>query len=390
MRILAALVVAAAGSDRAVEVAVRREAAQLLLREMAGADLWREAVDRADANGDRALQLDEFRALLRLPPAAAGAALGPNSTGIAGSDEASLLRLAASCPRADPLRVIYNRIPKCGSGSVNIFMKAAEERNRYTHARSTVYTTRWLSKASQRNYCENPFRQSQCRKQPLSTERAVLNRHIFYLDCAAHALAEPTYVNLVRDPIDRCISRFYYERDARGTVGATMTIDECMDRGKCKFDAWRMRESVADGGGHTRFNQLREECSSNYLARWFCGMDERCKSATGQELLERARVSVARKYAVVGSTARMAESLALMGAVLPSYFGGDPTVLEKNICNKCKANQTSPGGGPKISEKNQRALERINAVDVQLYAFIERFLDARLRACGVGADARAR
>ena len=129
----------------------------------------------------------------------------------------------------------------------------------------------------------------------------MLNRHIFYLDCAAHALAEPTYVNLVRDPIDRCISRFYYERDARGTVGATMTIDECMDRGKCKFDAWRMRESVADGGGHTRFNQLREECSSNYLARWFCGMDERCKSATGQELLERARVSVARKYAVVGS-----------------------------------------------------------------------------------------
>ena len=36
------------------------------------------------------------------------------------------------------------------------------------------------------------------------------------------------------------------------------------------------------------------------------------------------------------------------------------------------------------------SLEQINAVDVQLYAFIERFLDARLRACGVGADARAR
>ena len=78
-----------------------------------------------------------------------------------------------SCRELHPNLIIYNRIPKCGSGSVNIFMKSAEERNAYKHARATIYTTRWLSDSQQRRYCANPFQQSQCRKQPTPAERAT-------------------------------------------------------------------------------------------------------------------------------------------------------------------------------------------------------------------------
>ena len=42
-----------------------------------------------------------------------------------------------SCRAYHPRTVIYNRIPKCGSGSVNIFLTAAEERNAYQFCRST-------------------------------------------------------------------------------------------------------------------------------------------------------------------------------------------------------------------------------------------------------------
>ena len=45
--------------------------------------------------------------------------------------------------------------------------------------------------------------------------------------------------------------------------------------------------------------------------------------------------------------------------------------------------QTSPGGGPKISDRNRAILEELNAVDLRLYSFIERFLAKRIAACGV-------
>jgi hypothetical protein len=115
-------------------------------------------------------------------------------------------------------------------------------------------------------------------------------------------------------------------------------------------------------------------------------MDERCRAAPDDELLARARYNAARKYAVVGSTELMGASLALLARRLPAYFGGRAPggALATGICNKCKANQTSPGGGPVISGANRAVLERLNAVDVKLYDFIMRFLRKRLRSCGIG------
>ena len=74
------------------------------------------------------------------------------------------------------------------------------------------------------------------------------------------------------EPIERCLSRFYYERDSRGLFPPGTTIDECIDRKHpaCRFDTFSAGDSVASGKGWSRERQLREECGSNYLTR--CGL----------------------------------------------------------------------------------------------------------------------
>ncbi|EGB02739.1 hypothetical protein AURANDRAFT_68609, partial [Aureococcus anophagefferens] len=71
----------------------------------------------------------------------------------------------------------------------------------------------------------NVFAASSCRRKIDGAKPAVLNRHV-----------------------SRCVSRFYYERDARGTVAADValrvTLDACMDRGDALCAFWAF-----DGAG---------------------------------------------------------------------------------------------------------------------------------------------
>jgi len=51
--------------------------------------------------------------------------------------------------------------------------------------------------------------------------------------------SQVAHMNVIRDPVGRCVSRFYYERDARGVFPHDYTLDECMaPNGRCAFNRW--------------------------------------------------------------------------------------------------------------------------------------------------------
>ncbi|KAJ8599810.1 hypothetical protein CTAYLR_004004 [Chrysophaeum taylorii] len=237
------------------------------------------------------------------------------------------------CPVRRPRTLIYNRIPKCGSGSVAIFIALAQEKNGFQLCRSTMYTQRWLAPPDRKRYERNPFVASRCRKVINVSAPAVLNRHVFFYEFRNKNVL---HVNMIREPVSRCVSRFYYERDARGAVGKGVTIDACI-RGPCRFHEWTGREAAA-GGAHTRFGQLREECSSNYLTRWFCGHGTACSADAGAlatsldkdraaGMLSAAAHNLVRHHPAVGVVSRMRDSLALFAATIPSFFGGLDTAI---------------------------------------------------------------
>ena len=74
-----------------------------------------------------------------------------------------------------------------------------------------------------------------------------------------------------------------------------------------------MSESVATNG-YVRVAQFMEECSSNYMTRWFCGMDlEVCHTdRDSRAMLERAMYNMAHAYAFVGIMAEMKTNFRLL------------------------------------------------------------------------------
>jgi len=257
--------------------------------------------------------------------------------------------------------------------------------------------------------------------------------------------SEIAHMNVIRDPVGRCVSRFYYERDARGTFGHDETLDECMRAsGKCQFEAWKESDSAAVKG-FQRFRQFQEECASNYLSRWFCGMHPVChRNVRSREVLERAKRTVAEGYTFVGLTSEMRTNFAVLQRLLPTYFSSEEIPTE--ICNKCKpgmpehaaaaaaadakeladaiaagdpealaaaanasavgalrlqgkesgraegdpffgsaasVSKPAPPPPPKVSPANEERIAVLNALDLELYAFAEALFRVKAEACGV-------
>ena len=100
---------------------------------------------------------------------------------------------------------------------------------------------------------------------------AVTNRH--------------TYINLVRHPVERVISHYFYMRNSK--LRSKERLLEFRLRGQ-----WN--ESLRDCVMHQHF-----ECRDNLMTRFFCGPHEMCKTGSPQAL-QRAKYNIKKHYASSG------------------------------------------------------------------------------------------
>ena len=115
------------------------------------------------------------------------------------------------------LRVIYNRIPKCGSSTVLTMLQALAQRNHFTFLSSKEFNKVFIP-----GWVEKSLVQSLQRKQT----PWLYNRHIRILNFTKYGYEMPEYINIIREPIDRARSHFYYSHGLR----KKMTFDECVNR----------------------------------------------------------------------------------------------------------------------------------------------------------------
>ena len=177
--------------------------------------------------------------------------------------------------------------------------------------------------------------------------RFVTQRHVYYPEGVENTHADGVaLVNLIRDPIDRCVSRYNYEAFYKKRIPA-VDFDACLDGGRCDFRNWDPRTEKhryqdfpvpkrKEGATDTEwdifqrlsYNEsmklLADECH-DYTVRWFCGHGPECRDPSRPELaLQIAKRNVRERYAHVGILTDLENTAQLFRLLLPDFFEGDP------------------------------------------------------------------
>jgi len=146
------------------------------------------------------------------------------------------------------------------------------------------------------------------KKKQKKNKKQIVAGHYFYTPPHPDHEDDLSYFNILREPISRCQSRFYYEIEREGIPPIKFT--ECMNTGLCLLPNISTIPGYENKGygelmillkekkiaqlehaGYAkdvirRLIVLAEECSSNHQTRWTCGMQEVCYKGTQDEVLK--------------------------------------------------------------------------------------------------------
>ncbi|XP_017468081.1 PREDICTED: heparan sulfate 2-O-sulfotransferase pipe-like [Rhagoletis zephyria] len=152
-------------------------------------------------------------------------------------------------------------------------------------------------------------------------EPFAYSMHVNYIDFRAFNLPQPIYINMIRDPIERVISWFYYKR-APWTAVQMYKLTK-----KFRKPQW-YKKSFEECVLH-RDIECRYETDSSFgnssedhkrQTLFFCGHDPSCEPFNSQSALQLAKKHVENEYAVVGSWEDLNVTLEVLEHYIPKFF----------------------------------------------------------------------
>jgi len=208
------------------------------------------------------------------------------------------------------LLVLYNRIPKTGSTSFMSVMYNLQESNRF----SVAYVN--VSSSSHRFTWRDAYKFALNISHWETRKPALYHGHFPFLDFTRFGLGQPMYINVVRDPLERFISHYYFVRygdtylpnKVRKYQGDTKTFDDCVHDGDSACDAKRLWVQVP----------------------YFCGSSPECWEPASKRALQKAKANVAERYFLVGITDEIDKFVKLLEESIPRMFAGSREMFSKD------------------------------------------------------------
>lgn len=251
--------------------------------------------------------------------------------------------------------LLYNRVPKCGSSTIVQIMKILGKNKKFVAKSSRNYREHFLSGSKQREF----FSFLKHEKKPL-----FYDRHFYFFNMS-NLGDKVNLVNMVRNPMERILSNFYFVRNPsrwRGRETApkqswfTKSFSECVKNNDT--------ECLVGQGGRSQELQLR----------YFCVCSR--PGMTQREMLGEAMTTVEREYSVVGVTERFNHSLQVMEKYLPAWFSGSRAALSQVSPSLTNRNPHPPFSH--LSAKTQEILTSRLRYDIEFYNFVVQRLEKQL------------
>ncbi|XP_060061346.1 uronyl 2-sulfotransferase isoform X3 [Erinaceus europaeus] len=223
-----------------------------------------------------------------------------------------------------PSQVVYNRVGKCGSRTVVLLLRILSEKHGFNLVTSDIHNKTRLTKNEQMELIKN----ISTAEQPY-----LFTRHVHFLNFSRFGGDQPVYINIIRDPVNRFLSNYFFRRfgDWRGEQNHMI-----------RTPSMRQEERYLDINECILENY--PECSNPrlfYIIPYFCGQHPRCREP-GEWALERAKLNVNENFLLVGILEELEDVLLLLERFLPHYFKGVLSIYKDPagaMCLCCAADE---------------------------------------------------
>ncbi|XP_055387353.1 heparin sulfate O-sulfotransferase isoform X2 [Condylostylus longicornis] len=203
----------------------------------------------------------------------------------------------------EDLVVLYNRVPKTGSTSfVNIAYDLCKKNKFHVLHINVTANMHVLSLPNQIKFVKNVTSWK-------AMKPAFYHGHMAYLDFSKfQTITKPIYLNLIRKPLDRLVSYYYFLRYGdnyrpnlvRKKAGNKITFDECVKLKQPDCDPKNMWLQIP----------------------FFCGHASECWEPGSEWALNQAKHNLVNEYFLVGVTEEMESFIDLLEKSLPRIFKG--------------------------------------------------------------------
>lgn len=202
----------------------------------------------------------------------------------------------------DNVAIIYNRVPKTGSTSFVGIAYALCKKNKFRTLHVNITgNNHILSLNNQYDIVKNISYWNDMKP-------AIYHGHFAFVDFARFSNLRPLYINIIRKPLDRLVSYYYFLRYGddfrphlvRKKHGDTVTFDDCVKNNQPDCDPNNMWLQVP----------------------FFCGHSFDCWKPGNIWALEEAKKNLINNYLIVGVTEELDDFIAILELVIPRVFKG--------------------------------------------------------------------
>merc|ERR1712045_291360 len=188
--------------------------------------------------------------------------------------------------------LFFNRVPKVGSQTTMELLKQLSVKNNFHYHKDKTQKVEQI---------KLPYSKEKMLTNLVSSfaPPSVYNKHVCFTNFTKFNLEMPIYVNMVRDPVERVTSWYYYIRAPWYFVERKRAFPDL----PLPNPNWLKKDfetCVATNDPECRYlpNQRRDDFGQ--LTEFFCGQEDECTGLNTEVALRRAKENVEKHYAVVG------------------------------------------------------------------------------------------
>ncbi|XP_066996205.2 heparan sulfate 2-O-sulfotransferase pipe [Anabrus simplex] len=222
------------------------------------------------------------------------------------------LRNEGPVPELSDHVLFFNHVPKAGGEMLVLLLQWLQGLNGFRHVRLRGGAHRRLSRADQEELVEEVVSTIKKEAVPIT-----FDRHVYFINFTQFDRQSPMYINLVRDPVIKASSRFYYMRvtpNPRNPDIKAAPVHHTIHSSSRTFS-----ECVLSGDPECTFVTGKPYDLS---IPYFCGQEEWCMLLNNERALEKAKANVDRYFPVVGVLEELNATLYVLERRLPYFFRG--------------------------------------------------------------------